>query len=104
MGCKKFSGSIDVVAAMNWLKKVSNTITEMELEDDLKLRVATRLIEKSAATWWDNLKLQSNTLITWDLFIQEFNEQFYTRFNRDKKKAIVLSTKVVWEIIYQVGD
>ena len=50
----------------------------MEHDDDLKLRVATRLIDKSAATWWDNLKLCTITPVTWDIFVQEFNEQFYT--------------------------
>ena len=46
----------------------------MEFDDELKLRVAIRLIDKSAATWWDNLKLKSIAPVTWDLFVQEFNE------------------------------
>ena len=41
----------------------------MDLEDDLKLRVATRLIDKSTTTWWDNLKLRATALVTWDLFV-----------------------------------
>ena len=48
----------------NWLKRVSDTLTDMELDDDLKLRVATRLIDKSAATRWDNLKLRTTISIT----------------------------------------
>ena len=31
----------------------------MELNDELKMRVATRLVNKSAVTRWDNLKLKS---------------------------------------------
>ena len=58
----------------------------MELDDELKLRVTTRLIDKSAATWWDNLKLRATTSVTWDMFVREFNEQFYTRFHRDQKR------------------
>ena len=50
LGCKTFSSSIDAIVAKNWLKKVSNTLTDLKLDDDLKLRVATRLIDKSAAT------------------------------------------------------
>ena len=53
----------------------------MELDDDLNLKVATRLIDKSATTWWDNLKLRTPTLVTWDIYVQEFNEQFYTQFH-----------------------
>ena len=51
LGCETFSGSVDVVAAKNWLKKVFDTLTDMELNEELKLRVATRLFDKSAAIW-----------------------------------------------------
>ena len=41
---------------------------DIELEGNLKLKVATkvatRLMDKSAATWWDNLKLRTSILIT----------------------------------------
>ena len=50
-------GTVDVMAARNWFKRVFDTLIDMDLEDDLKLRVAFRLIDKSATTWWDNVKL-----------------------------------------------
>ena len=53
----------------------------MELDDELKLRVATRFMDKSAATWWDNLKLHSTTPVTWNYFVLKFNEQYYTHFH-----------------------
>ena len=83
MGCEIFSGSVYAIMAKNWLKKITNTMIDMELEDRLKLKVATKLMDKSAATWWDNLKLRTSIPITWDLFVQEFNDQYYTRFHRD---------------------
>ena len=46
----------------------------MELDDELKLRVTIRLTNKSVATWWDNLKLHFTTPLTWNYFVQEFNE------------------------------
>ena len=58
----------------------------MELDNCLKLRVATKLMDKSAATWWDNLKLRTFAPITWELFVQEFNDQFYSWFHRDQKR------------------
>ena len=64
LGCETFSGTVDVVVPRNWLKRVSDTLNDMELDDDLKLKVAIRLIEKSVATWWDNLKLRVSTPIT----------------------------------------
>ena len=51
LGYKTFLGLVDAVVVKNWLKRVSNTLTDMELDDDLKLKVATRLVNKSAATW-----------------------------------------------------
>ena len=50
LGCETFSGSIDAVVAINWLKRVFNILIDMELDDELKLSVATRLIDKSATT------------------------------------------------------
>ena len=45
LGCQIFSGSVDAIVAKNWIKKVSDTMVVMELEDTLKLRVATRLLD-----------------------------------------------------------
>ena len=50
LGYKTFSGIVDAVIAKKWLKNVSNTLYDMELDDELKLKVATRLIDKSSAT------------------------------------------------------
>ena len=59
---------------------------DMELEDNLKLKVATRLMDTNVATWWENLKLRTSIPITWELFIREFNDQYYTYFHRDQKR------------------
>ena len=69
MGCETFSGTIDAITVNNWLKKVSNTLTDMELDDELKLRVVIGLLDKSTATLWDNLKLCSTALVTWKYFV-----------------------------------
>ena len=50
LGYETFSRSVDAVVERNWLKRVSDTLNDMELDDELKLKVATRLIDKSAAT------------------------------------------------------
>ena len=43
---------------------VFDTLTDMEFDDKLKLRIAIRLIDKSTVIWWDNLKLRYTTLVT----------------------------------------
>ena len=58
----------------------------MELYDEWKLRVTTRLMDKSIAIWWDNLKLHSTAPVTWNYFVQELNEQYYTHFHHNKKR------------------
>ena len=50
LGCQTFFGSVDAIVAKNWIKKVSDTMIDMELDDTHKLRVATRLLDQSAAT------------------------------------------------------
>ena len=60
-------------------------MVDMELEDNLKLKVAIRLMDKSVATWWKNLKLRTVVPITWELFVREFNDQYYTCFHQDQK-------------------
>ena len=62
------------------------SVDDMELEDNLKLKVAIRLMDKSVATWWENLKLRTTVPITWELFVREFNDQYYTRFYQDQKR------------------
>ena len=47
---------MDFVVTKNWLKRVSDTLIDMKLDDELKLRVAIRLMDMSATIWWDNLK------------------------------------------------
>ena len=86
MGCETFSGTVDAIVAKNWMEKITNIMIDMELEDNLKLKVTTRLMDKSAATWWDNLKLHIFIPITWELFVRKFNDQYYTHFHRDHKR------------------
>ena len=50
LGYETFFGSVDAVIARNWLKRVSETLIDIELDNELKLKTATRLIDKSAVT------------------------------------------------------
>ena len=44
LGCETFSSIIDAVAIKNSLKRVSYTLIDMKLDDELKMRMATRLM------------------------------------------------------------
>ena len=43
--------TVDTVEVKNWLKRISGTLKYMKLDDELKLRMTTRLMDKSVATW-----------------------------------------------------
>ena len=49
LGCSTFEGTSDAIVAKQWQKKVVATFDDMSLEDDLKLKVATKLLDKRAS-------------------------------------------------------
>ena len=51
-------GTVDASAIKNWLNRVSNTLIDMELDNELKLILTTRLMDKNDVIWWGNLKLR----------------------------------------------
>ncbi|EOX99993.1 Gag protease polyprotein [Theobroma cacao] len=65
----------------------------MGLDDDMKLMVATRLLEKRARTWWNSVKSHSATPQTWSDFLREFDGQYFTYFHQKEKKREFLSLK-----------
>ncbi|XP_039119002.1 proline-rich protein 36-like [Dioscorea cayenensis subsp. rotundata] len=87
LGCSSFDGTSDAMVAKEWLKRVIATFDDMVLEEDLRLKVATRLLEGRARVWWESLKGRSRVVLSWSDFQREFDEEYYTRFHRDQKKA-----------------
>ncbi|EOY04213.1 Gag protease polyprotein [Theobroma cacao] len=93
LGCVSFVGELDATAAKDWINQVSETLSDMRLEDEMKLIVATRLLEKRARTWWNSVKSRSTILLTWSDFLREFDSQYYTHFHQKEKKREFLSLK-----------
>ncbi|WRX30363.1 hypothetical protein QQP08_022850 [Theobroma cacao] len=81
LGCVSFTGELDATVAKDWINQVSETLSDMRLDYDMKLMVATRLLEKRARTWWNSVKSHSTTPQTWSNFLREFDEEYETRFN-----------------------
>ncbi|EOX94106.1 DNA/RNA polymerases superfamily protein [Theobroma cacao] len=81
LGCVSFTGELDATVAKDWINQVSETLSDMGLDDDMKLMVATRLLKKRARTWWNSVKSRSATPQTWSDFLKEFDEEYETRFN-----------------------
>ncbi|EOY26216.1 Gag protease polyprotein [Theobroma cacao] len=93
LGCVSFTGELDATVAKDWINQVSETLSDMKLNDDMKLMVATRLLEKRARTWWNSVKSRSATPQTWSDFLREFDGQYFTYFHQKEKKREFLSLK-----------
>ncbi|EOY13861.1 Gag protease polyprotein [Theobroma cacao] len=93
LGCVSFTGELDATVAKDWINQVSETLSDMRLDDDMKLMVATRLLEKRARTWWNSVKSRSTTPQTWPDFLREFDGQYFTYFHQKEKKREFLSLK-----------
>ncbi|EOX99639.1 Gag protease polyprotein [Theobroma cacao] len=93
LGCISFTGDLDATAAKDWIIQVSETLNDMRLEDDMKLMVVTRLLEKRARTWWNSVKSRFTTPPTWSDFLRELDGQYYTHFHQKEKKREFLSLK-----------
>ena len=76
----------------------------MELDDEMKLRVTTRLMDKSATTWWDNLKLCSTAPLTWNYFVYEFSEQYYTHFHKNQNIQEFFKLKQFGRIVTELRE
>ncbi|EOX94025.1 Gag protease polyprotein [Theobroma cacao] len=73
--------------------QVSKILTDMRLDDDIKLMIATRLLEMRAHTWWNSMKSRSTTTLTWLDFLRKFDCQYYTYFHKKEKNRKFLSLK-----------
>ncbi|CAH9091624.1 unnamed protein product [Cuscuta epithymum] len=86
LGCKPFDGTGDISVAAEWIKRFNEAALDMELPPIMKLRVATRLLEGMASTWWDGVKGKYGETVTWENFRQEFFNQYYSDFEVNLKR------------------
>ncbi|EOX99711.1 Gag protease polyprotein [Theobroma cacao] len=69
LGCVSFTGELDETVVRDWVIQVSETLTDMRLDDEMKLKVATWLFEKRARTKWSSVKSHSPISLTWTNFL-----------------------------------
>ncbi|CAH9130833.1 unnamed protein product [Cuscuta epithymum] len=93
LGCKPFDGTGDISEAAEWIKRLNDAADDMQVVPERKLRVATRLLEGLASTWWEGTKGKFDGVVTWDNFEQAFYEQFYTSFEVNRKRREYIDLK-----------
>ncbi|CAH9108841.1 unnamed protein product [Cuscuta epithymum] len=86
LGCKPFDGTGDISIAAQWIKRLNEAALDMQLTPEFKLRVAVRLLEGMASTWWDGAKGKYGNTVTWENFRQEFFAQYYSDFEVNVKR------------------
>ncbi|CAH9060861.1 unnamed protein product [Cuscuta europaea] len=86
LGCKSFDGKGDISEAADWIKKLNDASRDMQIGLDVKLRVATRLLEGVAAVWWEGVEGKFHGEATWEKFEVEFYNQYYSTFEVNLKR------------------
>ncbi|CAH9132716.1 unnamed protein product [Cuscuta epithymum] len=86
LGCKPFNGAGDISVAAEWIKRLNEAALDMQLTPEFKVRVAVRLLEGMASTWWDGAKGKYGNTVTWENFREEFFAQYYSDFEVNAKR------------------
>ncbi|CAH9103049.1 unnamed protein product [Cuscuta epithymum] len=58
----------------------------MQISPDVKLTVASRLLEGIASTWWESVEGKYHGEVSWLNFEQEFYDQYYTDYEKNVKR------------------
>ncbi|CAH9082454.1 unnamed protein product [Cuscuta europaea] len=86
LGCRSFDGTDDISVAADWIKKVKDASRDMQITPDVKLTVASRLLEGIASTWWESVERKYRGTITWANFEQKFYAQYYSDYEVNVKR------------------
>lgn len=66
LGGKIFAGSESVIEVQKWLDTYDRIFSDLELEDAMKRRVASRQLTGRAMWWWNTMVVTtSKNMITW---------------------------------------
>lgn len=77
MGGKNFSGAESVIEVQEWLETCNEIFGDLELEDALKKRLASRQLLGRAKSWWNTvITVTPEDEITWEQFRAKFKEKF----------------------------
>ncbi|XP_057476958.1 uncharacterized protein LOC130764673 [Actinidia eriantha] len=94
----EFVGAIDPLVAEEWLKKLDAIFEVMEVTDEQKLTLATFMLRGEARNWWESMRRMQNAQpegvpISWQRFVDIFNDQYFPRIYRMQKEQEFMSLK-----------
>ena len=82
MNPPKFVGATDPLVAKEWLKKLDDIFEVMGVTEKQKLSLVTFMLKDEAQNWWEAMRRMMNAQlggvsITWQQFVEIFNEQYF---------------------------
>ncbi|XP_057515024.1 uncharacterized protein LOC130796681 [Actinidia eriantha] len=94
----EFMGATDPLVAEEWLKKLDAIFEVMEVVDEQKLTLATFILRGEARNWWELMRRMQNAQpegvpISWQRFVDIFNDQYFPRIYRMQKEQEFMSLK-----------
>ncbi|OMP08851.1 Retroviral aspartyl protease [Corchorus olitorius] len=92
LGVTTFLGKKDTITAKDWLDSVIDAFDDLELEDSDRVKIASRLLDEDAKTWWVSVKDRVGGPITWENFLSEFNKEYYSKFEKGRISDLQSST------------
>jgi hypothetical protein len=110
MGMKldAFDGSGTSVEAADWLTYVEDKMNVFEIVYGDRVRFGTQLLKGEAQIWWRGVQATHSSslgVLTWDVFIRQFERRFYPVTFLEKMKIDLQSFKQEKKSIteYEVG-
>ncbi|XP_057471994.1 uncharacterized protein LOC130760633 [Actinidia eriantha] len=88
-------GATDPLVAEEWLKKLDTIFEVMEVTDEQKLLLATFMLRGEARNWWESMRRMQpeGVLVSWQRFVEIFNDQYFPRIYRLQKEQEFMSLK-----------
>jgi hypothetical protein len=110
MGMKldAFDGSGTPVEAADWLTYVEDKMNVFEIVYGDRVRFGTQLLKGEAQIWWRGVQAAHSSspgVLTWDVFIRQFERRFYPVTFLEKMKIDLQSFKQEKKSVteYEVG-
>lgn len=89
-----FQGSSNPLDADIWIRMVRKICGGMGIAEDLRVDLATYLLEGEADHWWDSVKRIRNTdALNWEEFDQIFQDKYFLDSVRDRMKTDFLALR-----------
>ncbi|XP_021898880.1 uncharacterized protein LOC110815391, partial [Carica papaya] len=82
-----FNGGSDPLVAEDWIKETEKLFEVMTVTTEQRVQLATFMLRGSAEHWW---KLKRGALvppITWEVFLEAFNAEYFPDFLRQRKES-----------------